>query len=104
MIYSSETHRAQDDCKEDGREESSVEKGGEYERLFCENLPGQQLLHLVLLLSLSSGGEAYGEFSTTPQSFYYSELIECHTCEQDFGAVGVAYLPREEAPELVVGE
>lgn len=50
------------------------------------------------------GDTAYSELATPPQPFNDAELVEGHGSEEDLGAVGVAELPGEQAPELPVVE
>ena len=50
------------------------------------------------------GREAYCEFAGAPEALDHAELVEGHGGEEHFGAVCVAELPGEEAPELVVLE
>lgn len=58
----------------------------------------RQLLYMVDV------GDAYGKLPTAPEPLNHAQMVECHGCEEDLGAVGVAELPGEQPPELAIIE
>lgn len=47
---------------------------------------------------------AYGELPAAPEPLNHSQMVECHGCEEHFGAVGITELPCQQSPELTIVE
>lgn len=44
----------------------------------------------------------YGEFTGSPKPLNQTQVVDCHCSEEEFRGVGVACLPDEESPDLLV--
>lgn len=94
VIEGVEGEWAEDEGKEEWRDEGSEHKG-------CED-EGLRVFISCLWRGIRRSRDMYGIFTRTPESFYHSHVVQGHGGEQNFSGIEIAELVEQDAPSLVV--